>query len=148
MSAAPEAVARNAAVITVDEQGQIQTLREGSNYFTCLPDDPNTPANDPMCVDQNGLEWTKAWINKTEPPQGKVGFGYMLMGGGTPSNVDPYATAPPADGDYLSEPPHVMIFNYGYTMQGYPDPGENPDVSQPWVMWSGTPYQHLMIPIE
>ena len=29
-----------------------------------------------------------AWVNKTEPPKGKVGFDYMLQGGTTPSNVD------------------------------------------------------------
>lgn len=148
MSAAPEAVARNAAVVVMDEQGQMRTLKEGTNNFTCLPDDPRTPANDPMCLDKNGLEWAKAWITKTKPPKGKIGFGYMLQGGGSPSNVDPYATKPPAGRDYLKESPHVMIFNHGDAMQGYPDPGENPDTSQPWVMWSGTPYEHLMVPIK
>lgn len=101
-----------------------------------------------MCVDENGLEWVKAWINKVEPPKGKVGFAYMLLGGGAASNVDPYATEPPASGAYLKEPPHVMIFNTRDVMQGYPDPGEDPDTSRPWVMWSGTPYEHLMIPVE
>ena len=148
MSAAPEAVGRNATIVVVDEKGQMQTLKEGTNNFTCLPDDPSTPANDPMCVDENGLEWTKAWIGKTEPPEGKIGFGYMLEGGGTPSNVEPYATKPPEGRQYIQEPPHVMIFNYGDGMQGYPDPGEDVDPSQPWVMWGGTPYEHLMIPTE
>lgn len=148
MSAAPEAVAHNAAVVVIDEQGEMRKLKEGTNNFTCLPDDPSTPANDPMCLDKNGLEWAKAWITKTEPPKGKIGLAYMLQGGGSPSNVDPYATKPPAGRDYLKEPPHIMIFNHGDTMQGYPDPGENPDTSQPWVMWSGTPYEHLMIPIK
>ncbi len=148
MSAAPEAIARNATVVAVDEQGQMRTLQEGTNHFTCLPDNPSTPANDPMCLDENGLLWLKAWMTKTEPPKGKIGFGYMLQGGGSPSNVDPYAAKPPEGRDYLKAPPHVMIFNYGDTMPGYPDPGENPDTSQPWVMWSGTPYVHLMIPTE
>jgi hypothetical protein len=148
MSAAPEAVAQHATVLAVDKQGALRTLREGTNNFTCLPDDPSTPANDPMCLDENGLEWAKAWISKSDPPRGKIGFGYMLQGGGTPSNTDPHPAKSSQDGTFLREPPHVMLFNYGNAMQGYPDPGEKPDTSQPWVMWSGTPYEHLMIPIE
>jgi hypothetical protein len=148
MSAAPEAVARQAKVIAVNAQGEARTLREGTNNFTCLPDDPSTPADDPMCLDENGLEWAKAWINKTEPPKGKIGFGYMLQGGGTPSNVDPHPDPSSRDNTFLHEPPHVMIFNHAGAMEGYPNPGKNPDTSQPWVMWSGTPYEHLMIPVK
>lgn len=48
----------------------------------------------------------------------------------------------------MQEPPHVMVFNTAAAMQGYPDPGEHADMSQPWVMWGGTPYEHLMIPVE
>lgn len=147
-SAAPPAVGENATIVAFSEDGSARTLQEGSNHFTCFPDDPATPANDPMCVDENGLAWAEAWMNKTEPPAGKIGFGYMLAGGGTPSNVDPYATEPPEGTEPLDEPPHVMIFNTADAMQGYPDPGEDVDTSQPWVMWGGTPYEHLMIPVE
>jgi hypothetical protein len=148
ISAAPEAVAQDAAVVAVDAQGQMRSLREGSNNFTCVPDDPANPENDPVCVDENGLEWLKALIAKKEPPAGKVGFGYMLQGGSTASNLDPYATEPPAGKQWHQEPPHVMIFNMGALPQDYPQPGEDPDMSQPWVMWAGTPYEHLMIPVE
>jgi hypothetical protein len=118
IAAAPEATGEHATVVTVDEEGQLKTLKQGTNNFTCFPDDPSNPANDPMCVDENGLEWAKAWIAKTEPPAGKIGFGYMLQGGSTPSNVEPHATEPPEGGDYMQEPPHVMIFNTGAAMQG------------------------------
>ena len=33
-------------------------------------------------------------------------------------------------------------------LTGYVKPGENADVTQPWVMWAGSPYEHLMIPPE
>ncbi len=149
MSAAPEAVAQDATVIAVNPKGEVRTLRQGTNNFTCLPSDPNTPANDPMCLDKNGLEWAKAWMSKTEPPKEKIGFGYMLQGGGTPSNLEPHPDlSSHTDGNFLEEPPHVMIFNHRRAMAGYPDPGKNPDTSQPWVMWSGTPYEHLMIPVQ
>jgi hypothetical protein len=148
LSAAPETVARNATVIAFDEKGNVRTLRRGSNNFTCIPDDPTNPANDPQCLDENGLEWAKAWVAKTEPPKGKIGFGYMLQGGTTPSNVEPFATQPPKGTAWMPEPPHVMIFNYGEAMRGYPAPGEHADMTQPWVMWAGTPYEHLMIPVK
>ena len=62
MSAAPEAVARDASVMTVDDKGAMKHLREGSNGWTCMPDVPTTPGTDPMCVDANGLEWAEAWM--------------------------------------------------------------------------------------
>jgi len=141
LSAAPESIAKNAAVIAFDANGKVRTLRKGSNNFTCIPDDPTNPANDPNCVDANGLEWVMAWVNKAEPPKGKVGFGYMLQGGTTPSNVDPFATKPPSGTQWMKEPPHVMIFNYGGepAIKDYPRPGEMADMTQPWVMWAGSP---------
>ncbi|WP_265517399.1 hypothetical protein [Nitratireductor luteus] len=146
MSAAPEAVARNATVIAIGENGEIRTLKEGTNNFTCIADDPG-PGNNPMCLDQNAMAWAEAWMNKTEPPKGKVGLGYMLAGGATPSNVDPFAK--PAEGAELAqEPPHVMIFSLPEIPADYPQPGDTPDMSQPWVMWAGTPYEHLMVPVE
>lgn len=148
LSAAPEAVAETATVIAFDDKGNIRTLKQGTGQFTCIPDDPTNPANDPNCVDANGLEWVKAWVAHTEPPKGKVGFGYMLQGGTTPSNLDPFATKPPDGMQWMQEPPHVMVFNYGDAMVGYPEPGEHPDMTQPWVMWAGSPYQHLMIPVR
>jgi hypothetical protein len=147
LSAAPEPIAAKAAVITIEADGKVRTLREGSNNFTCIPDDPTNPANDPNCVGANGLEWVMAWVHRTEPPKGKVGFGYMLQGGSTPSNLDPFAIEP-AGGHWMQEPPHVMVFNYGDAIQDYPKPGENPDMAQPWVMWADTPYEHLMLPVK
>jgi hypothetical protein len=31
-------------------------------------------------------------------------------------------------------------------MQGYPRTAD-PDVTRPYVMWPGTPYEHLMLPV-
>ena len=148
ISAAPEAVAQDAAVMAVDAQGQMRTLREGTNNFTCMPDNPNSPGDDPMCVDQHGMEWAHAWMTKTAPPEGKVGLGYMLQGGSDASNEDPYATGPAAGEEWVDTGPHVMLFNVGAMAQTYPSQKDNPDTSQPYVMWPGTPYEHLMIPVE
>jgi hypothetical protein len=148
MSAAPKAVAENATVVAFDANMSMRTLREGTNGFTCMPDDQATPSNDPMCADANGMEWVHALMTKTPPPTGKIGFGYMLQGETAASNTDPYA-APPADGKWSEAGPHVMIFNVSKEMMaGYPRPGDKPDATQPFVMWQDTPYEHLMIPTE
>jgi len=146
-SAAPAAVASGAAVHAFDEGGAMRTLREGTNGFWCMPDNAATPGPDPMCGDANSMEWATAWLEKKEPPKGKVGFMYMLAGGTDGSNTDPYATEPAPDNNWITTGPHVMIVNATDLMAGYPtDP--QPDTTQPYVMWAGTPYAHLMIPVE
>jgi hypothetical protein len=100
-----------------------------------------------MCGDANAMEWAMAWIGKKDPPKGKVGFMYMLAGGTDSSNTDPYATAPAEGNNWVTTGPHVMIVNGMDMMAGYPaDPV--PDTSKPYVMWPGTPYAHLMIPVQ
>lgn len=146
-SAAPAAVASGATIYAMDEKGAMRTLREGTSGFWCMPDNPATPGPDPMCGDANAMEWAVAWIEKKEPPEGKVGFMYMLAGGTDASNTDPYATEPTEGNNWVETGPHVMIVNAIDVMQGYPtDP--KPDPTKPYVMWSGTPYAHLMIPVE
>lgn len=145
MSAAPRAVAREATIMDMDAQGHMKVLREGKGPFACLPDNPTTPGNDPMCLDKAGMEWAKAWMGKTTPPAG-AGFGYMLMGGSDASNDDPYATKPAPGKAWIDTGPHVMILNPGAMADAYPKSADDP--KKPYVMWPGTPYQHLMIPVR
>jgi len=145
-SASPAALAKGATILGFDSAGMMMTLREGSNGWTCLPDNPATPGPDPMCLDANAMLWVQAWSKKEDPPAGKIGFGYMLAGG-SDSNTDPFASAPAADNNWVETGPHVMIFNAGDMMSGYPD-GTTPDPSMPFVMFPGTPYAHLMLPVE
>lgn len=146
-SAAPAAVSAGATVYAMDASGQMRTVREGTNGWWCMPDSPATPGPDPMCGDANSMEWAMAWIGKAEPPAGKVGFMYMLAGGTDASNTDPYATAPAEGNNWVQTGPHVMVVNAGSQMAGYPEDAD-PDTSVPYVMWSGTPYAHLMIPVQ
>jgi len=146
MSAAPEAVASAATIITMDEKMQVRTLRQGTNGWTCMPDVPSSPGADPMCVDKNGMEWAQAWMGHKDPPAGKMGFGYMLMGGSDASNEDPFATKPTEGQAWVDTGAHVMIFNIGDQFEGYPTTHEN--AKAPYVMWSNTPYRHLMIPVK
>ncbi len=145
LSAAPRAVAREAKVVDIDGKGNVRTLRDGKGNFTCLPDNPTTPGNDPMCLDPNGMAWADAWMTHKDPPADKVGFGYMLKGGSDASNTDPYATTPAPGQKWVDTGPHVMIFNVKGKVEGYPT--QHGDASKPYVMWPGTPYEHLMIPV-
>jgi len=146
MSAAPGAIAKSAAVMGPDDKGEMTMLRKGTNGWTCMPNDPSTPTVDPMCVDEGGLAFIMAWLEKKDPPKGTMGFGYMLRGGPTADNDDPFATKPPKGKDWVNTGPHVMIFNVGDSFPGYPTTAENTKV--PYVMWPDTPYAHLMIPVE
>jgi hypothetical protein len=89
-----------------------------------------------MCLDQNGMEWAHAWMTKTAPPEGKVGFGYMLQGGSDGSNEAPHAIEPAAGDEWVDTGAHVMLFNVCAMAQGYPSQKDDPDTSQPYVMSS------------
>jgi hypothetical protein len=145
-SAAPASIAHDAAVATVDAQGNMKTIREGKNGWTCMPDSPATPGPDPMCMDPNAAKWAAAWIGHKPPPAGTVGVMYMLEGGTDASNSDPYATQPTAQNDWIKTGPHLMIVGSKEILAGYPS-GAKPDTSVPYVMWAGTPYAHLMVPV-
>lgn len=141
LSAAPPEIARGAAVMGWDNT----ELKAGSNGWTCFPDVPDTPGEDPTCLDAEWMKWAGAWQAKSNPDITQVGFAYMLAGGTDASNTDPFATEPKPGEDWVHSGPHVMII--------VPDPEliENfttdPDKGGPWVMWKGTPYAHIMVPV-
>lgn len=147
MSAAPAAIGQNATVISAAPDGKMQVIRKGTNNFTCMADNPTTPGPDPMCMDENALAWATAWLEHKEPPAGKIGFMYMLSGGTDASNTDPFAQKPEANNNWVETGPHVMVVGAKGMMEGYPRSAK-PDTSQPYVMWPGTPYEHLMLPVQ
>jgi len=146
MSAAPPTVGKSATIVAMGADGTMRTLREGTNGFTCMPDNPATPGPDPMCMDKNGLDWAMAWVSQTEPAAGRVGFMYMLAGGTDASNTDPYATKPAAGNHWIETGPHVMIVGADASFYDLYPKSVDPDTSQPYVMWADTPYVHLMAP--
>jgi len=148
MSAAPAKVAKGATIVAMEADGKMRTLREGKNGFTCMPDNPATPGPDPMCMDKNALEWAHAWIGHTIPAPGKVGFMYMLAGGTDASNTDPYAAKPDAKNHWVKTGPHVMIVGADASFYDMYPKSADPDTKVPYVMWAGTPYQHLMAPVK
>lgn len=141
LSAAPAELAKNAAVMDWDHT----VLKQGTNGWTCFPDVPDTPGNDPMCLDAQWVKWADGWMNKRKPMVEALGLAYMLRGGTDASNTDPYATSPAPGETWVHSGPHLMVV--------VPDPAAlehlptDPYSGGPWVMWKGTPYAHIMIPV-
>ena len=148
MQAAPRSVSKAATIVAMEADGKMRTLRKGTNGFTCMPDNPATPGPDPMCMDANAMEWAHAWMSHQTPPAGKVGFMYMLAGGTDASNTDPYAQKPESNNHWIKTGPHVMIVGADANFYDAYPKNPDPDTSQPYVMWAGTPYQHLMAPVH
>ena len=141
LSAAPPSVAAHAAVVLPTGE----TLREGTNGYTCMPDDPAVPNNAPMCLDASWQELIDAWMTRRQPRVTRMGISYMLQGDIPVSNTDPFATAPTPDNAWIQAgPPHLMIVMPDPSMlEGY---STDPANGGPWVMWKGTAYAHLMVP--
>lgn len=126
----------------VDWDGNV--LKEGSNGYTCFPAPPTVGG--PMCNDGEWIKWAEAWQNKTDFTAEALGISYMLGGDGGDgsSNIDPYAEEPTDDNQWIAEGPHLMILAPAALLEAYPT---DPDNGGPYVMWKGTPYAHLMVPI-
>lgn len=140
LSAAPEAVAKEATVVRVEKNGGMRTLRAGKNGFTCM-----VMGTDKMCNDRNSMEFIHALMKRVPPPD-KVGISYMLAGDKGASNTDPYATGKTADNHWIVTGPHIMIFGPPSKALGYTE-AKDPDPKKPYMMWTGTPYEHAMIPV-
>jgi hypothetical protein len=145
--AAPASVGKHATIMAMEAGGKMRTLREGTNGFTCIPDAPATPGPDPMCADKHAMTWLQAYMGHTAPPTGQVGLIYMLEGGTDASNTDPYATGPKGK-HWIKTGAHVMIVGADAAFYALYPKTADPDTSAPYVMWAGTPYEHLMVPVK
>jgi hypothetical protein len=141
LSAAPPMVAETATV--KDRKGNV--LKEGSGAYTCFGRE--APGQSPICVDEVWAGWVDARVNKKPFTASEVGISYMLAGDAPDSgvsNIDPDAKEPTADNQWIVEGPHLMIL--------VPDPvlldafPAEPGNGDPYVMWKGTPYAHIMVP--
>ena len=142
-SAGPSSLSKNATIIDWNKN----VLRKGTNGWTCLPDNPNTPGTDSWCMNEPWLSFRDALTNQKKPTYTQVGIAYMLQGDTPVSNTDPYAKAPSPGDDWVEGlGAHLMVL--------VPDVKTLEDVSTnsknggPWIMWPDTPYAHLMLPID
>lgn len=151
-SAAPAEIAKGAAIMDWPDtpNGQPRQLRAGTNGWVCYPNSPQEFAgasvNDPMCLDKEWQGWAGAWLSKTNPKATATGIAYMLQGDKGASNTDPFATGPTASNQWVVSPSHIMVlFPDTKALDVYP---VDPKNGGPWVMWKGTPYAHLMVPVS
>ncbi len=147
MSAAPMAIAKDATILDwpASESASPKQLRAGKNGWVCFPNDPTTPVNDPMCIDEVFQRMIDAYLQKKPFSTDTAGVSYMLQGGAAASNTDPFKTSPGPGEEWMIDPPHVMWIS--------PNPADldklsvDPHSGGPYVMWKGTPYAHVMIPL-
>jgi hypothetical protein len=140
MKAAPAAVSHDATIVDVD--GTV--LRTGTNGWHCHPG--VMPGDDhPMCNDEVWMQLMAALSKKADFKPDRVGISYMLQGDAKVNNADPFDTTPDPGEVWVQEGPHLMIIvPDAAALEGLPT---DPDNGGPYVMWKGTPYAHIMIPV-
>ncbi|MBS0251128.1 MAG: hypothetical protein JSR78_08685 [Proteobacteria bacterium] len=148
-TAAPAVIVDHATIMNMGDDGKMKVIQQGTNGWTCM--DPGSHGNgETMCADKAAMAWADSWQNK-KPPTAAIGFMYMLNGDSGVSNTDPYDTspAPTPTNNWVQTGPHVMIVGTDAKgmIESYPKDAKA-DSSQPYVMWPGTPYEHLMIPVK
>jgi hypothetical protein len=148
LSAAPAGVARKATVVDwpAREGGTMPVLRRGGNGWTCLPNDPMTPTNDPQCMNDNAMTWMDAWMAHAAPRLASPGLSYVLQGCTVASNTDPFAMEPPKGKKWIETGPHIMVFSP--TKLDTKLYGTDPFSGMPYIRWRGTPYEHLVVPVS
>lgn len=130
-------------VTVMDWDGNV--LREGTSTYVCFPTPAQLQGTAPMCLDEPWRAWGDAWMNKKPFETSRLGISYMLAGDEGASNTDPYAEGPTADNEWIVEGSHLMIIVPDPAMlEGIPTDPQN---GGPYVMWKGTPYAHVMVPV-
>ena len=124
-------------------------LQDGSNGFVCMP----TPeifarrgVDAPMCLDEVWMAWADAWQNRKPFSTDRLGIAYMLAGDGGASNIDPYAEGPTEDNEWIVEGPHLMLIVPDSSLLA--NIPTDPAYGGPYVMWRGTEYEHVMVPVK
>lgn len=151
MSAAPASVSKDATILDNPAKPgeKYPVLRPGTNGWSCFPDYDATPANDPGCYDRNAMVWVDAFLAGKKPELSSPGISYWLQGTSDASMTDPLATEPAPGQDWVYDGPHMTIFpTEPIKDAGYPaSHGENHDMGGGSVMWPGTPYEHIHVPV-
>jgi hypothetical protein len=140
MQAAPPAISEHATIMDAD--GAL--LRAGSNGWHCMP--AMGPGSEhPACNDEVWMRLGEALMKHEPFETDRVGISYMLAGDDNVNNADPYDTKQDPGEVWVQEGPHLMIIVPDpKALDGIPDDPRN---GGPYVMWRGTPYAHIMVPV-
>ena len=141
MRAASPSISKSATIADID--GTV--LRPGNNGWICKPGLSATDSS-PICNDSVWVRFWAAYDAKAPFHTDRAGVGYMLAGDAEPgSNTDPFAEKQAPGDVWVREGPHVMVILPDTTqLAGF---SRDPNSGGPYVMWAGTPYVHVMVPV-
>jgi hypothetical protein len=147
-SAAPPLVSVGARVMEWPSDSlTAQEVVAGIGGWTCIPDDPDTPVEDPVCRDDQSLSWYQALRGHRPPVLTGMGVAYRLHGGNTASDTDPYQVAPDS-GEWIVDPPSIEIaISADHSDRIYKDLPTTRTTSGPWIKWARTPYAIIVLPV-
>ena len=136
----PECVTKDATVVEMDAQGNVTTLRPGTNQWVCIPGNENVIGATDMCADPMGMRWMlDLMAGKPKPSNTEPGLIYMLNGALQHSYTDPFDRKSPA----IPIGPHwMLIWPFDPVAAGLPTGMRDGGTC---VMFAGTPYAHLHI---
>ena len=149
-SAAPAFIGDYATVIGAS--GEV--LREGTNGWRCEPFMPmpkggfkDAHSAAPACSDKNSVAWANAYKAGTIPEMEADGWMWMIHGD---LGVDNFTIGTDGQKDaghkhYIESGAHMMLMPKDPSSLD----GQSSDYTTgaPYVMFQGTPYAHLMIPL-
>ena len=140
-AAAPVNVSDNALVLDSDNS----VLREGDNGWVCMVGTPPSYEN-PMCVDAPWRRWLDAFMGQKayKNESNAIGVSYMLVGD-IPVDNDHPMNLDESKGTWVQEGPHLMIL---VPQALFGDLPRNPYEGGPYVMWEGSDFAHIMVPLE
>ncbi len=146
MVAGPKSITAHATIMDwpASPKGKPTVLRAGTNGWVCYPRMPGQAEDNPMCLDATWQKAMGAMMAHQPPPAGSFGLSYMLGPSDSGSNTDPYAQKPTPTNEWGSDGPHLMLILPAAALKGLPT---HRTTAGAYVMWSGTPYAHVMIPI-
>jgi len=159
-SAAPSFLAADATVLNFDPEGMPIILREGNNGWRCLAANPrgmsdpergwkNAHEAMPACVDGTSWVWLQAWMANEKPQLERDGFAWMLHGDMGEDNTTRMVMKKSDAKDpsqWIESGPHMMVFPQDpASLSKFTDDFTR---GEPYVMFPGSDYAHLMIPVE
>ena len=158
-TAGPAYIAKGATVYDGPPAMGGKLLRQGTNGWTCLPANPrgmSDPDNGwkdaheamPLCGDQEVFKWITAYFAGTIPEMDKDGYAWMLHGdmGEDNTKAGVLNKEDAAPGHWIESGPHLMRMPKDpSTLEGMTTDFNS---GAPYVMFSGTPYAHVMYPVQ
>ena len=149
-SAAPAYIGDNATIIGAS--GKV--LRKGTNGWRCEPFMPmpeggfkSAHETAAACSDKNAVAWANAYKANKTPKLEADGWIWMLHGDLGVDNFTPYTDGQKNAGHkhFIESGAHMMLMPKNPKSLD----GQSTDYTNggPYVMFKGTPYVHLMIPL-